>query len=551
MNDITLASIRKNIFIARLLWLSLGLSAVGAAHAAYDPPLGIPAPPFGIEEQVSDFYQRPVPWNQETPGWYYIDQYHPNASNSNSYGTPASPRQTLPATISAGSVVEVHGRYNFAPIGYDVIQAEGSAAAPVFIISGRGTASGPGVVLRKWKVQSSYTIIENLEFTELGKVTIDYPSHHVALRNSELHHMSGKIGGGGNSASERIHHIVLYNNAVHSQYGWDAEPEEDYDNHGIKFGPWSEDIWILDNLGYHNGGSFIQIGDYTPHERARRFYVGRNTARINRQNPIEIKRAIDIIISENHIYNLRLVQTNVSGQAGIVYLYGPHNLWIINNHIHNANFGINGGSNSGSTQSDIYIIGNLIHDLTMPSSYEFRPNSGWSMAGMMLAGGFNRYVINNTIFNVMAGINTPSSRPIYMVNNIIANISEGQHIFLEPSLAANDATFMNNLFYQDNGNIRIRIGGVEVNTIDLLEANFSASNNMGADPRLDTPTWTPLSSSPAVDNGTATGAIQTVLQRFQNLYGIDISRDLYGTNRPQGSGWDIGAVELSDDVSNP
>ncbi len=477
MNNITPRTTMKNIFKTTLLLL--GFLVVTTTQAAYNPPVGIPAPSFGIDQQISDFYQRPTPWEQETVGWYYIDQYHPNASNSVTYGTPDSPLQRLPVSIPAGSVVEIHGRYDFAPIGYDVVQAQGTALAPVFITSGSGTSSGPGVIFRKLRVQSSYTIIENLEFTELGKVTFNYPSHHVALRNSELHNMSGKIGGGGNSAAERIHHIVIYNNAVHSQGGWDSEPESDFDNHAIKLGPWSDDIWMLDNLGFHNGGSFIQIGDFTPFERARRFYVGRNTARVNRQNPIEIKRALDVIVSENHIYDLQLIQTNVSGQAGIVYLYAPHNLWLINNHIHDSNFGINGGSNSGgATDSDIYIIGNLIHDLQMPSSYEFRPNSGWSMAGMMLTGGMNRYIINNTIFNTMAGINTASARPIHFANNIIANVTDGQHIFLEPSSLASDASFTNNLFYQDNGDLKIRVANDFINTIVLLEAHYIASNNI-------------------------------------------------------------------------
>ena len=39
----------------------------------YQPPIGIPAPEFGINEQLSDYYTRPDPWDTEVAGWYYID----------------------------------------------------------------------------------------------------------------------------------------------------------------------------------------------------------------------------------------------------------------------------------------------------------------------------------------------------------------------------------------------------------------------------------------------------------------------------------------------
>ncbi len=531
-----------------LLLLGLWLSSLATAQAAYNPPVGIPAPPFGIDERLEDYYQRPTPWDQETPGWYYIDQHHPNASNKNTYGTPAAPRATIPQPIPAGSVVEIHGLYNYASIGYEIVEARGTPDAPVFIIGGSGTTSGPAVVTRKWAVKSTYTIIENIEFTDRGKINFALPTHHVALRNSELHHIAGKIGGGGRSDSERLHHIVIYNNKIHSEDGWNLNPDRDLDNHAIKFGPYTEDVWILENVGYNNGGNFIQIGDWgdgtlASMNRARRFYVGRNTISANRQNPIGVKQAINIIISENHLYDNQKVQSNIAGQSAISFQYGPENVWILNNRIHDSNAAISGGSDSGGGGKNIYIIGNLIYDIAPPPGYKFNKNTGWALAAMTLAGGTNRYIINNTMINITAGINTPAPGPLFIANNIIANTTEGYHIFMEPRASADSSEIFNNIIFQENGNIEIRSANEVVNTIGLLEVNHVAGGNMERDPQLDTTTWMPTASSPAVDQGTTAGFVDGVFKRFQELYGIDIRQDIYGTPRPQGNAWDIGAVE--------
>lgn len=77
------------------------------------------------------------------------------------------------------------------------------------------------------------------------------------------------------------------------------------------------------------------------------YYIGRNTAYANRQSPIGIKQSRGVIISENRLYNNRIVQSNATAQSGIVFQYGPERLWIINNRIYNSDVGITAGGNSG------------------------------------------------------------------------------------------------------------------------------------------------------------------------------------------------------------
>ena len=77
--------------------LSVLVAAVlpgGAQSQIYEPPIGIPAPDFGIEETVADIYGA---------GYYthYVDSSHPQASDDdNPHGTAARPRMTIPGLLT-------------------------------------------------------------------------------------------------------------------------------------------------------------------------------------------------------------------------------------------------------------------------------------------------------------------------------------------------------------------------------------------------------------------------------------------------------------------
>ncbi len=506
-------------------------------------PVGIPAPEFGITEKPEDYYQRPDPWNEETPGWYYISQQHPQANNSHTFGTPTAPRATIPDPVPAGSVVVLDGEYNFAPTGYDRIIVEGTKSQPVFFIAEPGA-----VVTRKWQVLASYLIVDGLEFTDRGKVEMRYPSHHVAFRNGEHHNMAGKFGGSGNSATEKVEHIVIYNNKIHSQVGWNEDASNDLDNHAIKFDTWVDFVWVIGNEGYHNGGSFIQVGNkYAGNdlERNRYYYIGGNKLYENRQSPIEIKQSSDIIISSNTLFNNTRIQSNAAGQGGLYILYGPARIWVINNHIYASNFGIAVGSNSGGEGQGVYIVGNIIHDIAVEAGDDYNNNTAWAPAAVMLAGGQDRYVVNNTILNVDGGIHSPSSPALQIQGNLIANVSRGYHIFLESSLTLDVSSVANNAFFQSGSTPSYRLRNTRYSSIVEFEAAWNnANNSIEGDPLLvapDTHDFTLSSTSPLRDAGIESPVYQT----FENLYGLDIRKDMDGKTRLQGTDWDIGAYESS------
>ena len=104
------------ILTISLVWLIL--SAGGdVALSAWQPPIGIPRPEFGIEETYR-MYDDPANRNPDLTytqnaegGFYthYIDNTHPNATNNgNPYGTESVPRTSISTNIPEGSVVEIH-----------------------------------------------------------------------------------------------------------------------------------------------------------------------------------------------------------------------------------------------------------------------------------------------------------------------------------------------------------------------------------------------------------------------------------------------------------
>ncbi len=201
------------------------------------------------------------------------------------------------------------------------------------------------------------------------------------------------------------------------------------------------------------------------------------------------------------------------------------------------------GLGNGSTS---YVIGNIIHDIHHNPAKDYNPNTGWSEAGIMLVGVPNRYVVNNTIYDADAGINSPADGTMYMFNNVISDITEpeGNHIFIESATAT--SVLDNNLFYQDGQPVRIRWGSGAAQDLPLFEASHAdnTANCINADPRFLDPANRDLhvqATSPAVNHGTLSAP--DVYAVFQDLYGLDIRVDYDGAPRPRGGEYDIGAFE--------
>src|SRR5262249_10264450 len=72
--------------------IALALLLAASPAPAWTPPLGIPAPPFGIQEAAPPL---PDPWTVEVPKFYYVDG-RTGRDWLRGQDTPDAPRATIP-----------------------------------------------------------------------------------------------------------------------------------------------------------------------------------------------------------------------------------------------------------------------------------------------------------------------------------------------------------------------------------------------------------------------------------------------------------------------
>ena len=348
-----LSNLRLPPFLGCLLVVAAGSPLTAQTWA---PPAGIPSPPFGITQVAP---APPSPWTSPTAGFYYVDQTASGATDtSNPYGTPAKARQTIPTSLPAGAVVEVHGTYTTAHTSPNGIVAAGTSAQPVYI---RGVSpSARPTITRSWEVNGSYLVMENLKFAFVdaghGNLVLLAPITKVALRASEV---SGNLNGGGVAvvtwSSSSVSDVVIYDNLIHDN--GDVNATFDQDVHGIMVSDRVSNLWIVDNEISRSSGDGIQInGDATT---THHIYIGRNVSHENKQSGMWAKTASDVIFTENRVYGHRPSDSS-SGQ-GMGFQYDPRRVWFLFNECYDNTIGINSGSSDSGGRADIYFIGNVLH----------------------------------------------------------------------------------------------------------------------------------------------------------------------------------------------
>jgi Right handed beta helix region len=510
---------RVLFFVATLLGASSrgcaaqpGQSATAAG--SWTPPLGIPAPPFGITELAP---AAPSPWSSPAAGFYYVDETTAGATDaSNPYGTPTRPRRSIPSPLPAGAVVELHGTYTQAHTSPKVITASGTAAQPVFI-RGSSTADRP-TITRAWQLRRcSYLVLENLRFAfvDRGKGLLSFGgSTHAALRASEV---TGNLGGGGIGMGGS--NLVIWGNLIHDN--GDVKDAGDQDIHGIAVGGRTDHVWILDNDISRSSGDGVQINGTVADTH--HIYVGRNVSHQNKQHGLATKTAADVIFSENVVHGHR--PSSSSFGAGMSAQYDPQRVWFVFNEAFDNTIGIATASGLKRGRSDFYFVGNVVHDNVK--------------AGIQLNDWVNReYVVGNTFHNNPIGLDNGYYKVAVEISNNIFSNSTRAHITFREYRSGAVSRVRNSLFAAP---VRIVWDDV-MRDVNGMRGIGQCQGCSEGDPLfVDAAAagFDLLPGSPAIDGGVAEAAYDT----YQALYGIDIRRDKAGRTRPQGPAWDIGAYE--------
>jgi hypothetical protein len=372
----------------------------------WTPPLGVPIPPIGLTEVVPGL----TSWNTPIPGFYCI--YEPSGTDvSNQYGCLPRPRKTIPNVLPAGSVVLVIGPYLHPHTSPNTIVFQGTAASPVFIV---GTPDAH--VYGAWEVTGTYGFLQTLKVYSL---VIHDPASFICLRDVEA---IGNTGGGGIGLAKwgagNVSDIVMLRVNVHDC--GDLGVQTDIDNHGITIN-WGQRIWVLDSELARCSGDGVQINAVTQanNPNVNSIYVGRNKSHHNRQEGLWCKWGSNIIFSENECWAHYPAVGALGGQIGVQY--GPDAVYIVNNNVHDGNYGIEVASYNSSKGGGLYISGNTITNIRGQGDI-LDPWAGG--AGMLLAGGNNIYAGNNIITNCDGGVQMPAGNAyLKLENNTITGIA--------------------------------------------------------------------------------------------------------------------------------
>jgi hypothetical protein len=567
---------------SRALLLAASLTLCFAQLAqAYTPPVGIPAPPFGIDQSVSmyssatfDFGSGPVPYPNAGNGPYthYVDNKASGATDTNNpYGTPSKPRLTVPTSAPAGSVIEIHGGPygEFMPANAGFV---GTSTKPIFV-RGYSATNKPvmSVVANHTIYKDAYLIIENIDFTDNQAATgnqlhleINQESHHISVRYCDFHGVKEPAEGGGmavvkvwtNSQTLPDQHeenVVIYRCNIYSN-GYPATRENGI--HGILPSNGTLGLWILENQIYNNGEDNIQIyfdgGRGT--DSARFVYIGGNTIYDQSgkmENAVDVKQSNDVIISGNELYGYRTTYAS-DGSAIVLNNDAPSDrLWMINNYIHDSTTGIRNQSSG-----EIFIVGNLMEDINH--------EAGQGYTGLVAAGaGFfsnstaytdhpeykrTMHLANNTFYHCDQGIIFSRGAEYFAENNIISelNYKDGSVWHLAKNSDISVWTVKNNLLYETGAAPIIHL------STNYTAASFDAagkgSGDIAADPLFITPgtNFALQAGSAAINAGTTSNVYST----FQATYGFSIAQDRNLTSRPIGA-WDIGAYEFGGNGGPP
>jgi len=528
------------------------------------------------------------------PNQYVVDSVSGNdgTAGNGGNGTISNPRQTLP-NLSVGTWTFASGTQVFLVAGSTflsgsdiILNSSGTSLSPCWIVgvdaSGNvlppQSALAPVFVGDKFFLGGTHIIIDAVKYSNTAKFRVKFGSSSSSLffkygtiRNCEFDGQGGSsatatLGGSGVDETDTTEFILIYNNEIHSLGDWNRQDANGTDKHGVQFTSYGRNIWIIDNEIYHCEGDSIQnstsnYNDAIYTKRLHYVYCAGNLMYENYENAIDNKNVFHCISSQNTIHTFHNDFKPANNTAFILSNDAEGWLssyeWAIANTIYDAGTGIKMAPTAAETVDDplaavpvqtsgqkSYAIGNLIYDVEKGIVADGR---GVNPTGIMTRTWYEE--IHSSLNTISCGIQQFDQ---VRGNN---NLSEPGKIRIEGDLLYNngsgtpdvDVNLLNKLGQTNellyslvdraagSGNADISSGNLDVNTGNILDSDPLFTNEAGDD-------YTTQSSSPARDvPGFSTTPEEVTL--FNTLYGIDITVDLNGQTRPQGTLWDAGVYE--------
>ena len=219
--------------------------------------------------------------------------------------------------------------------------------------------------------------------------------------------------------------------------------------------------------------------------------------------------------------------------------YAPDWVWFIYNHLSDCEYGVALMSDEGQP-SRTFVIGNVIHNIHR-TAVKNEAHDAWGSSAIMMAGGDERHVVNNTIYDVDSGVNiaTPVGS-LKVAGNIIANVTQpaASHVILGfGALAAKTRLHQNVL----SGDPRVDVGDGQVR---LTASQLAKIQSLSSDPQFVNAKRGDFhlrATSPAVGAGEVNG----VYAAFQQRYGLSIAADADGHKRSSSGPVDLGAYSAA------